>query len=82
MNATVRDLGRKGGCRRARVHGHIGLALTKEDHQGESGEGKREAIWLRQSGNLTKATSSATELRFVTRARLSFCCAWSLVGAG
>ena len=39
MNATVRDLGRKGCCRRARVHGHIGLALAKEDHQGGSGGG-------------------------------------------
>ena len=40
MNATVRDLGRKGCCRRARVHGYSGLAPTKEDRQGESGEGR------------------------------------------
>ena len=41
MNATVRDLGRKGCCRRARVHGHSGLAPTKRTIKARAVKGKR-----------------------------------------
>ena len=84
MNAAVRRLrtDRKAVAAVRAYTGILGSLLPKRIIKARAVKGKRGNNMATPEWNLTKATTSATESRFVTRARLSFCCAWSLVGAG